>query len=284
MAKLSELKEKYGPWALVTGASSGIGEQFARLLARARFNLLIVARRRERLEALAAELRRGRRGLEVEPVVADLADPDAVDRVTAGVGERNPGLVVSNAGFGLKGRFVDADRSQLEAMFNVNARTPLLIAHALLPRLLMRPHAGVIFTGSVEGEVPYPWSAAYAATKAFVHSLGMSLYGECAGTGVDVLVLAPGATDTEAITLQGFRREVMPGLMAPADVAKEALRQLGRVPLFIPGAGNRKFVSQMRRMPREKLIAANAQAMAAALEASGRPLPPEAGGRGTGGR
>lgn len=178
MAKTQELKDKYGPWALITGASSGIGEQFARLLARSGIHLLLIARRGDRLESLAAELRRGRRGLEIEPLVVDLAEPDAVDRVVAGVGERDLGLVVSNAGFGLKGRFTEIERTRLEAMFNVNARAPLLLAHALLPRLRARPSAGLIFTGSVEGEAPYPWSAAYAATKAFVHSLGMGLYGE----------------------------------------------------------------------------------------------------------
>lgn len=267
MTKTRDLKEKYGPWALVTGASSGIGEQFARLLARSGMNLLLVARRGERLESLAQELRRRRR-LEVEIVAADLAEPDAVDRVVAAVGERNLGLLVSNAGFGLKGAFAGMERSRIEAMFNVNARAPLLLAHALLPRLQARASGGIIFTGSVEGEVPYPFSAAYAATKAFVHSLGMSLHGELAGTGVDVLVLAPGATDTDAITLQGFKRELMPGLMAPAEVAKQALRQLGKVPLHIPGAENRKYVSMLRRMPRDKLIAFTAQAMSAAIAAS----------------
>src|SRR5690606_29093800 len=111
VTKTRDLKEKYGPWALVTGASSGIGEQFARLLARSGMNLLLVARRGERLESLAQELRRRRR-LEVELVVADLAEPDAVDRVVAAVGERDLGLVVSNAGFGLKGDFAASERAR----------------------------------------------------------------------------------------------------------------------------------------------------------------------------
>ncbi|MBV6416405.1 MAG: putative oxidoreductase [Steroidobacteraceae bacterium] len=267
MARTQDLREKYGPWALVTGASSGIGEQFARLLAKSGINLLLVARRSDRLENLARELSRRRR-LEVQVFAADLADPDAVDRIVAAIGERDIGLLVSNAGFGLKGGFTEAGRARVEAMFNVNARAPLMLAHALLPRLRARGRGGIIFTGSVEGEAPYPWSVAYSATKAFVHSLGMGLYGELAGTGVDVLVLAPGATDTEALTLQGFKPGMMPNLMPAAEVAKQALRQLGRTPLHVPGSENRRQVNAMRRMPREKLIARNAAAMSAALAAS----------------
>ena len=271
MSRAAVLREKYGPWALVTGASSGIGEQFARQLARAGFDLLLVARREDRLRDLRAELGQRRRH-EVELVVADLADPGAVDQIVSAAAHRDLGLVVSNAGFGLKGPFESHDRARLEAMLNVNARAPLLLAYALLPRLRVRSTAGIIFTGSQEGEAPFPWSSAYAATKAFVHSLGMGLYGELAGTGVDVLVLAPGATDTEALGLQGFDAATLPGLMPPADVARQALRELGRTPLHIPGVDNRKFVAQMRRMPRRRQIEFNASNMAAALAASGRPV------------
>jgi short-subunit dehydrogenase len=102
--------------------------------------------------------------------------------------------------------------------------------------------------------------------------LGLGLYGELAGTGIDVLVLAPGATDTEAIRLQGFDPAVLPTLMPPAEVARQALRQLGRTPLHVPGAANRSFVNRMRRMPRRKMIEFNAANMAAALAASGHPV------------
>jgi short-subunit dehydrogenase len=243
------LREKYGPWALVTGASSGIGDQFARQLARAGFNLLLVARREDRLRDLRAELGQRRRR-EIELVVTDLAQPDAVDRIVAATAGRDLGLVVSNAGFGLKGAFESHSRTRLEAMLNVNARAPLLLAHELLPRLRARATAGIIFTGSQEGEAPFPWSSAYAATKAFVHSLGMGLYGELAGTGVDVLVLAPGATDTEALGLQGFDVAMLPGLMPPAEVARQALRELGRTPLHIPGADARSSSTRATWRPR----------------------------------
>ena len=274
MSRSADFRASYGPWALVTGASSGIGEQFARQLARRGLNVLLVARRRERLEALAGELTR-RRGPQAEVIAVDLGEATAVDQVLAAVADRDIGLVVSNAGFGLKGAFGSASRATLESMFNVNARTPLLLLHELLPRLRARTKAGIILTGSQEGEAPFPWSAAYAATKAFVHSLGLGLYGELQGTGVDLLVLAPGATDTEAPLLQGFRKEALPPLMPPAEVARQALRQLGRTAFHVPGTENRKFVALLRRMPRDKVIAFNAGNMAAALAASGHPVADE---------
>jgi short-subunit dehydrogenase len=271
MSRAADFRASYGPWALVTGASSGIGEQFVRQLARRRLNVLAVARRGDRLESLASELSR-KRGPQVEPCAVDLAERSAVDRLIAAVADRDVGLVVSNAGFGLKGAFTAARRDELESMFNVNARTPLLLLHALLPRLAARPKAGIILTGSQEGEAPFPWSAAYAATKAFVHSLGLGLYGELVGTGVDLLVLAPGATDTDAPLKQGFKKEALPPLMPPAEVARQALGKLGRTPFHVPGKDNRKFVALLRRMPREKLIAFNSSNMAAALAASGNPV------------
>jgi short-subunit dehydrogenase len=271
MSRAADFRARYGPWALVTGASSGIGEQFARLLARRGLDVIVAARRADRLAALANELSR-KRGPRVEACAVDFADPAAVDRLVAAIGDRDVGLVVSNAGFGLKGAFNAARRDELESMLNVNARTPLLLLYALLPRLVARPKAGIILTGSQEGEAPFPWSAAYAATKAFVHSLGLGLYGELVGTGVDLLVLAPGATDTEAPLKQGFSKEALPPLMPPAEVARQALAKLGRTPFHVPGTDNRKFVALMKRMPREKLIAFNSSNMAAALAASGHPV------------
>ncbi len=259
----------YGPWALVTGASSGIGEQFARQLAGAGLNLLLVARRVERLEQLQVELESAH-GVRVDPVIADLARPDGVAIVLAAAAGRDVGLVVSNAGFGLKGGFDSHSSGQLDAMLNVNVRTPLLLVRGLLPQLRRRNASGVILIGSQEGETAFPWSAAYAATKAFIHSLGQSLHGELQGTTVDVMVLAPGATDTEALSLQGFDARQMPGVMAPAEVARQALDRLGHTPLHIPGAMNRLFMRLFRLLPRRWAIAMAGKAMAAALRRAGQ--------------
>ena len=186
--------------------------------------------------------------------------------------ETTQGLVVSKAGFGLKGGFATHGAAQLDAMLNVNARAPLLLLHGLLPGLMRRAAAGIILTGSQEGEAPFPWSAAYAATKAFVHSLGLSLYGELQGTGVDVLVLAPGATDTEALVLQGFDAKKMPGVMTPAEVSRQALDRLGQTPLHVPGAMNRFYVRMFRLLPRRWTIAMAGKGMAMALKQAGHPV------------
>ena len=156
MATAPTLVEKYGPWALVTGASSGMGEQFARRLARAGFSLLMVARRAERLRVLEQELGRRRR-IEVVGLAEDLADRAALDRIAAAAAARDVGLIVSNAGFGLKGPFERSDRAKVESMFDTNARAPLILLHTLLPGLLRRGKGGIILTGSIEGEAPFPW-------------------------------------------------------------------------------------------------------------------------------
>ena len=271
MTIAADFLQKYGPWALVTGASSGIGEQFARQLARQGFNLVLVARRADRLQTLQTELLQ-QHGAKAEVVAEDLGDPAAIDRVLAALAGHDIGLVVSNAGFGLKGGFNQHARAELEAMLNVNARAPLLLLHGLLPQLRARGHAGVILTGSQEGEAAFPWSSAYAATKAYVHSLGLSLFGELQGTGVDVLVLAPGSTETEAPLLQGIRREALFGVMSAEEVARQGLEQLGRRPLHVPAWYNRVLVHLLRALPRRWAIAVARQGIAATMEKSGNPV------------
>lgn len=263
--------KRYGPWALVTGASSGIGESFAKLLARQGFSLILVARREERLRLLQGELLRDH-GASSELVIEDLADATAIDRVVAMAKKFDVGLVVSNAGFGLKGGFGSHSAAQLDAMLNVNARAPLMLVHALLPTLRTRATSGIIITGSQEGESPFPWSSAYAATKAFVHNFGLSLYGELHGTGCDVLVLAPGSTDTEAPITQGFKREDLLGLMSPDEVARQALENLGKKPLHIPAWYNQLMVGMMRLLPRRLAIALAGKSMASFLAKGGHPV------------
>ena len=241
--------EQYGPWALVTGASSGIGEQFARLLAELGFHLIIVARREDRLLNLASELH-ARYSVEVEPVCLDLSSPDFLAPLATAIQGRDIGLLVSNAGFGLKGEHYQTDPAQMDRMLQLNSRAPMLLTHAISPALIKRGKGGILLTGSIEGFLAFPWSASYAASKAFVLSLGESLWYELKPYGVDVLVLAPGSTDTEALPMQGFNPEEQFGLMPPQKVATLALAQLGKQPVFISGWMNRLFIRVLSALPR----------------------------------
>ncbi len=241
--------EKYGPWALVTGASSGIGEQFARLLAEQGFHLILIARRAELLEDLRQSLQVSQ-GVEVDIVCADLSENNGVDSAIHAMKLRDVGLLICNAGYGLKGEFTSHDRGSIEKMVLLNSLAPLRLVYELLPRLQQRGRGGVIFTGSIEGETPFPYSAAYAASKAFIHSLANGLWHEYKAYGIDILVLSPGSTDTQAPILQGISREQLMGIMQPAAVADIALKALGRRAIVIPGWHNRAFICLLRFLPR----------------------------------
>ncbi len=247
---MSHLHKKYGPLALVTGASSGIGEQFARILAAEGFDLIISARREAALAALAQELSNAH-GISVECVSCDLSDAAGVSQLIDFCEEKAPGLIVSNAGFGAKGEFLAEDPALLEQMYRTNALAPSALAHALLPAMVSRRRGGIIFTGSVEGEVAFPYSTAYAASKAFIHSLVRGIWLEMKPYNVDVLLLAPGSTDTEAPIKQGMTRAQLIGLLPPETVARQALNALGRKMTITPGAVNKSFIGVLKLLPRK---------------------------------
>jgi short-subunit dehydrogenase len=219
------LRERYGGWALVTGASAGIGAAFARALAREGLSVVLCARRAERLRVLAAELEG--QGVAARVVALDLAALDGASRLAAAVADLDVGVVVANAGFGYAGRFDKLDAARLREMVELNCTAPMLLTRALLPRLLARGRGAVVFTGSQAGRQPLPLHAVYAASKAFDGFLGEALWAELRGTGVDVLVVEPGSTDTEFQRVAG---ELPHGGQAPEEVAAIALERLGRQP------------------------------------------------------
>jgi short-subunit dehydrogenase len=250
---MKDLARRFGPWALVTGASSGIGEHFARALAARGFHLVLTARRVALLEALAARLRE-EHGVRVEVVGVDLSRQDFLGSLLDACADKDVGLVVANAGFGLKGEHHTLEPTRLTEMINVNCHAPMLLAHAFAPRLVARGRGGLLFTGSIEAFRGFPYSSAYAATKAFVTILGEGLWGELRRHGVDVLVLSPGSTDTNAPIAQGIDRSALVGLMQPAEVAERALARLGRQPVFIPGLINRLLVGLFTVLPRKLAV------------------------------
>jgi short-subunit dehydrogenase len=270
---MSDELKRYGSTALVTGASSGIGQAMARRLAESGLDLVLTARRSERLEALAAELE-DRHGVEVTWVAVDLAEPDFLETLLPACENREIGIIVSNAGCGIKGLHHEADAAALSSMLAVNCRAPLLLAHAFAPKLIARGIGAILLTGSIEAYVGFPYSSAYAASKAFTLSFGEGLWGELKRSGIDVLVVNPGATDTEILRHSGMDPADMTGLMEPEQVAELALAQLGHGPVYVPGAINRFFVALMRWLPRRIAVQLMGRSMRAAIEQGRARKPP----------
>jgi len=239
-SRMSKLPARYGEYALVTGASAGIGAEFAVQLAAAGFNLVLIARRKERLTALADQLRT-RHGTVCEVIELDLAADGAVDELARRTRNLDVGLVVAGAGILTSGRFV-ANRLEAEtALIHLNLIVPMQLAHIYGSLFAERRRGALVLLASTIAFAPAPYLANYAAAKAYIASLGQSLNYELRRSGVDVLTLAPGPTRTEGVeTAEGIDFGKLPLPMAPPNkVVKKALNGLGRKPLIIPGRMNR---------------------------------------------
>lgn len=238
--------------ALITGASSGIGEAFAHRLAREGYRLLLVARRQERLAALAADLQ-ARYGTAAEAMVADLADPAAVEALARRIAEC-PDLVllVNNAGFGLPGRFAEGDPARQLAMIQVHVAATVRLTRAALPGMLTRGSGAIINVSSVAAFWPTSGSVTYGVTKNALNTFTEALAQELAGTGVQVQALCPGYTYTEFHDAQETSRPTLPRpfWMTPSAVVAHSLRDLqrGQV-LSIPGWTYQLAVFLARIMP-----------------------------------
>lgn len=225
------MRERYGEWALVTGASAGIGAEFARALARQGLSCVLTARREDRLKELAQELESAH-GVATRVVAADLSQPEGARQLLDALGELEIDVLVNNAGLGYAGRFDGQDTARLADMVRVNCLAPVELTSRLLPAMRERGSGAVIFTGSVAGRQPLPLHALYSATKAFDNYLGEALWMELRGTGVDVLVLEPGATETEFQQVAG---EIAHPGEPPARVVEAALEALGSQPSVVSG-------------------------------------------------
>lgn len=253
-------QKRYGPTALVTGASSGIGRAFSEQLAAQGLDLILVARRVDRLQALASSLQ-DQHAIAVTVVQADLATPQAIATIREATASQDIGLAILNAGFGYKGAFDGAAPELLADMLAVNAAAPLLLAREFVPRLRARGKGGLVLTSSVEGFMGGPFSAAYAATKSFVTSLSEGLWAELTPEGIDVLALCPGATDTEAPRLQGIDPATLRNVMSPDAVAQLALANLSEGPTFVPSEHYKASFDQLLSLPRRTALQAMANAM-----------------------
>ena len=250
----------YGPVALVTGASSGIGKSFAESLAAKGLDLVVVARRSQRLEELAARLRKAH-GVRVTVHQSNLAEVTAVQAIVDATSSLDIGLLISNAGSGLKGPFDDGNPKTLADMLMVNCYSPMMLARGFVPRLRARRKGGIIFTSSVEGLIGVPFSAAYAATKGFLNSLGEGLWGELTPEGINVLTLCPGATDTEAPALQGVDVRTLENVMSPDEVASRTKDNIGNGPVYIASDHYKASFARLLAMPRRDALLSIAKSM-----------------------
>lgn len=252
--------DKYGPVALVTGASSGIGKAFAERLASLGMNLVLVARRVERLNELAERLQQAHE-IEVQVCGVDLASPPAAQQVLEATAGLDVGLVMSNAGFGLKGEHAGNDPQRMTDMLMVNCNVPMLLAHGFIPRLRRRGKGGLLFTSSVEGLIGCPYSTAYSASKALLNSLGEGLWAELSPEGIDVLTICPGATESEAAALQGIDPLTMRNVMSADEVVQLALDNLSNGPTFITSEHYKAVFEQLLSLPRRDALMAMAHKM-----------------------
>lgn len=236
---------RYGPWALVTGASDGIGEALAVRLAAEGVNVVLVARSRDRLQALAAELSAAH-AVETRVLAVDLADPTAAADVETTTESLDVGLVVLAAGFGTTGTVLETSLTDELDLIAVNITAVMRLSHTFAGRLAARGSGGLVLFGSIVGWQGVPGQANYAASKAYVQSLAEGLHDELAANGIDVLAVAPGPVDSGFGARAGL---AMSSATGPDVVAAAALNALGRRTV-IPGARGRFLTAALTPLPR----------------------------------
>jgi hypothetical protein len=233
-------QQRFGPWALVTGASSGIGKEFARQIAAAGINVVLVARR----EALLADLGRAIAqdfAVQYRVLAIDLSQEGFLAKLAEATNDLDLGLVVSNAGTGNPGEFLKLDRPLLQATLRLNTMAHLDIAHHFGRKLVERRRGGLVLVGAMGAEIGVPFMANDGGAKAYVHSLGEALHYEFKSRGIYVTVVPPAPTDTPVLAKFGFDPRTMP--MKPISVEQcvseglSALRE--NRSRIIPGRLNR---------------------------------------------
>lgn len=224
-------RDRYGAWALVTGASSGIGREFAIELAKLNMNLVLVARRADRLREVSEHC--GALGAETRTCVIDLAQPNGIEQLETAVSDLEIDMLVNSAGTIARGVFHKLDRARQHDMLYLNAVAPMMLSHHFLGGMVERRRGAVIFVSSTSAHYFHPYMATYAVSKTTSRNLGDHLAWELRGTGVDCLVVTPGATDTglfKAGNMHVTNDTLPPGyrLQHPASVVKQAFKALGR--------------------------------------------------------
>jgi len=249
-------RTRFGPWAVIAGGSDGIGESFARELARRGVNVAAIARRPGPLAALVADLEAS--GVSARAIECDLTSEGVAETVASATRDLDVGLFVYNAGSNRKARrFLDQPVEAALFLERLSCRAPLLLAHHFGTRLRARRRGGMILMSSLAGLAGAHHQATYAATKAFDTMLAEGLWHELTPDGVDVLGVLAGATRTPTALAESDKFETK---MDPAEVAAGALDHLGKGPNFVPGDANRAIAKTLWPVPRIGIVNAMSQA------------------------
>lgn len=239
------IKQQFGPWAVVTGASGGIGFEIASILAGCGLSLVINGRDDQRLQAAASKLRNAY--IEVKVVAADLSQPQGVDKLVQACKGLEVGLLVNNAGFGTSGEFASSHLAKEVYMLKLNTEAVLALSHFFAARFKAQGRGALVFLSSLVAYQGVPFAANYAATKAYVHTLAEALTLELTPFGVKVLIATPGPVATGF----GKRADMQMGNAAsPESVALAIVRALGRKSVVVPGFLAKVLVYSLKTAPR----------------------------------
>jgi len=245
----NNLKNKYGNWALITGATSGIGAELTSQIAAQGMNVVLVARKEKELAVQAASLAK-RYGIETKYVSADLSTSEGIDKIKQI--QEEIGLLVIAAGLEVNGAFEKTALEMELKQIQVNVVGTLQLTHHFSKEMVERKRGGILMIASLSGHMPNPYFSNYAGTKAYVLNLGASLYGELTPKGVDVSVLSPGLTNTPMVADNGIDWSKTPmKAMDPSEVAEIGLNGLGKRFLSIPGGKNKIMAAMAKHSPLE---------------------------------
>ena len=226
--------------ALITGASAGIGREFARCHAAQGGDVILTARRQAALQELALELKNAH-GVTVHVIPADLAAPDGASELWRAIAAKGlqVDIVINNAGFGGVNRFIDQDLDQMHKMVDLNIKSLMTLTHLAAKDMAARGSGRILNVGSTAGMIPGPLMATYSASKAFVNSFSLALAEELRGTGVTVTLLAPGPVSTEFFDAANMRADKVPSQATASDAASIGYKAMLRGKLLI--YNERKF-------------------------------------------
>jgi hypothetical protein len=252
-SKMSKKHEVDAGWAVVTGASSGLGALFAEKLAARGLPLVLAGRDEARLAEVRQRVQRSAPGVDVELVIGDLGSQAGIEALIAALNGRPIDVLVNNAGFGTYGRLSEVDRDREHDMIAVNVDALVGLTHAVLPEMLARGHGQILNVASTIAFQPAPYQATYGASKAFVLSFSQALWAETRSTGVTVTALCPGPTRTgfvDALDADVSQTAIYQRLAAPEPVVAAGLRALDRGrPVVVPGLRNRVMATASRLSP-----------------------------------